>query len=157
MQALVLAGTILNVVTYIVLALIPNETDSVSIGIIGYLLVGLAYSFFTATVWPCVPYMVSDKTRGTAVGIAYCFQACGVSIGSFFIGMISTNNKTANGKIVYKWVFFYLAGAALLATIAASFLAILDLRRGGVLFSKNPKEVLKRIQEEKENQLKSLI
>ena len=128
--------------------MIPNETDLIGFGILAYSLVGLAYSFFTATVWPCISYLVSSKTVGTAMGIAYCIQACGVSIGSFIVGFISSSNKTSGGKLVYKWIFWYLAGAASLATTAALILTILDHRKGGILFAKDPKETLKRLQED---------
>lgn len=145
---LVLTGTALNVVAHTILAVIPNENNPVAVGVLCYGLVGLGYSFFTATVWPCIPYLVSSKTVGTAIGIAYCVQACGVSIGSFFVGVISARNVNEHGKIVYVWVFVYLAGAALLATAGALVLAALDKRRGGVLFSKDPKAVIARLQEE---------
>ena len=133
-------GTGLNVVAHTLFAIMPNKTDSVALGIIGYGLVGLAYSFFTSTVWPCIPYLVPKVTLGTAIGIAYCVQACGVSIGSFIVGLISVANKDEDEVINYFWIFVYLSFAASVATICVIILMILDCKQGRILLSSNPKE-----------------
>jgi MFS family permease len=122
------------------MGLIPNNGNPAYYGIIGYSLVGLSYSFFAATAWPCIPYLVPSKSVGTAIGIGYCFQALGIFIGSYIVGIISVNSKGADGLVNYSWICLFLGIGAALATISAIGILIYDLKKGGVLMSKNPKE-----------------
>lgn len=127
-------------VSYGLMAAIPNTGCSVVYGVVGYTLIGFSYSLFAAITWSCIPYLVPSKSTGTALGIGCCFQALGIFVGAYFVGLISVHNKGADGKVKYVWVCVFLGAAALLATMCAVGILILDARRGGVLLSKNPKE-----------------
>jgi len=128
------------------MGLIPNTGNPIYYGIIGYTMIGVSYSLFASTAWPCIPYIVSPKTVGTAIGIGYCFQALGIFIGSYIVGFISVKSKGDDGKVNYAWVCLFLGIGASLATLSAIGILIYDLKKGGILMSKNPKETKARLE-----------
>jgi len=117
-------------------------------------MIGLSYSIFAATTWPCIPYIVKPHVSGTAIGIGFCFQAIGIFVGSYIVGVISVANKGADKVVNYFWVCIFLAVSALIATACMVWYLFYDLRKGGILMSIDPKKAQQIFEEDEEKALK---
>ncbi|KAK9760556.1 hypothetical protein K7432_015294, partial [Basidiobolus ranarum] len=65
--------------------------------VLGYTVLGIAYSLFASAVWPCIPCIVNEKQLGTASGIAGIFFNLSISGGPLIVGQIQviTHSYTA--------------------------------------------------------------
>ena len=81
-------------------------------------LLGIAYSFFAAALWPCVPYLVERKRLGTANGIMMVSLNLAMSI--FPMMVAAVQNHT--GYFGLELFFMGAAAAGLLCTLLLLYL-----------------------------------
>ena len=79
-------------------------------GIFLLVLLGVGYALFSSVIWPSLPLIVSDKTPGTAMGLAECFLNTGTTISPFVVGALADETEWRDGY-GYVSVFFACVGA----------------------------------------------
>ncbi|ORX97415.1 MFS general substrate transporter [Basidiobolus meristosporus CBS 931.73] len=70
--------------------------------ILGYSVLGVAYSLFASAVWPCIPCVVKEKQLGTALGIAGIFFNLSIS----GVPLIVSRIHLATGSYTAMEMFF---------------------------------------------------
>ncbi len=88
---------------------------------------GLAYSVYAAALWPSVPFVVAEKSVGTAYGVITAVQNGGLA----FIPMIDGAIHDGTGSYHYVELWFSCLGVV--AVALGFWLLHTDLSTGGVL------------------------
>ena len=84
-----IAGGFINLLTHMLMLLLPDCTDGCSIAILPYLIYGVSYSIYLVAIWGALPFIIQEKKNlGTAYGILTCLQNLGTTIMPLLIGFI---------------------------------------------------------------------
>ena len=70
--------------------------------LLGFVVLGLAYSVLAATIWPCFSIITNTKTVGLAFGVCTSLQNLGLSIAPIIIAyIVSVNKNYFSVSIIY--------------------------------------------------------
>jgi len=106
--------------------------------VIAVIIIGFAYTFCAAALWPCVALLAKEKELGTAYGTMTSALNTGLSIAPFIVGLITNNPDHPNYR--YAELFFVICG--LISFSVTVILIILD-RRGLRRLTGKPRAVLR--------------
>ena len=82
--------------------LLPECTETCYIEIPALVLIGFGYSLMAGTVWSIVPYVVPQKSTGTAFGICACFTNTALAFSPLIGGLI--HDHTIEIQFGFYWV-----------------------------------------------------
>ncbi len=96
-----------------------------------FVLFGVAYSLYTTSLWPCVPYVVDKKMLGSAYGIVIAMENIGLSIGPLLVSAMHATSYKGGYFAVSMLNFF----EALIGTAFAGYLFYYDYTHSQVLLA----------------------
>jgi len=70
-----------------------NPHNTIYIVILPRTLCGFAYCFFSASLWPSIPYVVDKKLLGSAYGVITSLQNIGLVLGPFIASLVVNNDE----------------------------------------------------------------
>lgn len=123
-----LVGSVTVVVAHVLLFVIPicEESDPANcssiLPLVPLVLLGFSYSTYSVVLWGSFPYMVDERTLGTAFGICTAFQNFGSAVASPLIGYLTIDppNSRQNKqfyRVGYEYVELFFICISILGLI----------------------------------------
>jgi MFS family permease len=138
--SIMLYGAILMTVAHLIFALTPNENFSYALALGNIVILGTAFSFVPASMWPSLPKIVEERYLGTAYGSIFWVQNIGLMIVPGIIGLaLSKSNPGVAEQIAanvpgaaynYTVPELIFAGFGVAAIFLALYLRRVDAKHG---------------------------
>jgi len=138
--SIMLYGAILMTVAHLIFALTPNENFSYALALGNIVILGTAFSFVPASMWPSLPKIVEERYLGTAYGSIFWVQNIGLMIVPGVIGLaLSKSNPGVAEQIAanvpgaaynYTVPELIFAGFGVAAIFLALYLRRVDSKHG---------------------------
>ncbi len=138
--SIMLYGAILMTVAHLIFALTPNENFSYALALGNIVILGTAFSFVPASMWPSLPKIVEERYLGTAYGSIFWVQNIGLMIVPGIIGLaLSKSNPGVAEQIAanvpgaaynYTVPELIFAGFGVAAIFLALYLRRVDSKHG---------------------------
>jgi MFS family permease len=138
--SIMLYGAILMTVAHLIFALTPNENFSYALALGNIVILGTAFSFVPASMWPSLPKIVEERYLGTAYGSIFWVQNIGLMIVPGIIGLaLSKSNPGVAEQIAanvpgaaynYTVPELIFAGFGVAAIFLALYLRRVDSKNG---------------------------
>ena len=138
--SIMLYGAILMTVAHLIFALTPNENFSYALALGNIVILGTAFSFVPASMWPSLPKIVEERYLGTAYGSIFWVQNIGLMIVPGVIGLaLSKSNPGVAEQIAanvpgaaynYTVPELIFAGFGVTAIFLALYLRRVDAKHG---------------------------
>jgi len=138
--SIMLYGAILMTVAHLIFALTPNENFSYALALGNIVILGTAFSFVPASMWPSLPKIVEERYLGTAYGSIFWVQNIGLMIVPGVIGLaLSKSNPGVAEQIAanapgaaynYTVPELIFAGFGVAAIFLAIYLRRVDAKHG---------------------------
>lgn len=126
--ALACGTSMVLMVVHLILAFTPSDAVPLWFPLLGQ---GIAYSLFSAVIWPSVGMVVEPRMCGTAYGIILSMQNLGLALFPMLVAFIykhSDQQYIPNVELLF-------VGCAAVGSIAGMLLFVLDRRNGSKLHS----------------------
>eukprot|EP00005_Dracoamoeba_jomungandri_P008997 CAMPEP_0174263070 /NCGR_PEP_ID=MMETSP0439-20130205/17053_1 /TAXON_ID=0 /ORGANISM="Stereomyxa ramosa, Strain Chinc5" /LENGTH=533 /DNA_ID=CAMNT_0015348203 /DNA_START=130 /DNA_END=1731 /DNA_ORIENTATION=- len=95
---------------------------------------GVGYSMFAASIWPCLPYIIPDIALGTAYGAMTAVQNLGLAVFPQIIGNLQGASGIKDNSLKYTLPILIFIACAGIAFFLALFLTFWDkAREAGIL------------------------
>ncbi|MEV4420046.1 MFS transporter [Patulibacter sp. NPDC049589] len=130
-KAVLVAGSALSVIPFVMLTVAHDETWEIGVAMA---LIGVGFGMAFAAMSNLIVAAVPPQQTGVASGMNANIRTIGGSLGAAIMSSIVTAGATADGvpkESGYTLGFGVLAGAAVLATVAAVFVPVLRAARAG--------------------------
>jgi len=133
--SIMLIGALLLIVVHSIFAFGP-DTKIFAVG--AMILLGFAFSFVPAAMWPSVPKIVPESRLGSAYAMIFMIQNVGLMAFPMLLGAVLDSTNVGNtGNLNYSYAMMLMVGCGVAALIAAFFLRVVDKKNGYGLDSPN--------------------
>jgi len=133
--SIMLIGALLLIVVHSIFAFGP-DTKIFAVG--AMILLGFAFSFVPAAMWPSVPKIVPESRLGSAYAMIFMIQNVGLMAFPMLLGSVLDSTNVGNtGNLNYSYAMMLMVGCGVAALIAAFFLRVVDKKNGYGLDSPN--------------------
>jgi len=133
--SIMLIGALLLIVVHSIFAFGP-DTKIFAVG--AMVLLGFAFSFVPAAMWPSVPKIVPESRLGSAYAMIFMIQNVGLMAFPMLLGAVLDSTNVGNtGNLNYSYAMMLMVGCGVAALIAAFFLRVVDKKNGYGLDSPN--------------------
>jgi MFS family permease len=122
---LIVCSSVLCLIPHIVLAALPN-CDGCIDGIFMLIFLGIGYSIYASVIWAAIPYVVEEKTIGTAYGVTTAIQNMGLFAAPLIVGAIADGTTMKHG---YFWVSIFFVACATVGVITGVNIFFLNNRQ----------------------------
>ena len=118
-----------------VLCMMTSDTYQPVYPIFYLVVLGFGYSIYVTVYWAALSYIVEPRFYGTVIGTTFAISNLGLVIFPLILEYLIDNTTQQDG---YFWGSFLLAILASLGGITGVIVYYLDMKKGGVLHSKDP-------------------
>ena len=123
------------VTTFHVLCMITPDSYQPIYPIFYLSILGLGYAIYVTVYWAALSYIVEPRFYGTVIGTTFAMSNLGLVIFPLIVGYLMDNTTEQDN---YLWASFTMAIVASLGGITGVIVYYLDIKKGGVLHSKDP-------------------
>jgi MFS family permease len=126
--SIMVVGALLLIVVHSLFAFGP---DSKIFAVGAMILLGFAFSFVPAAMWPSIPKIVPESRLGSAYAMIFMIQNVGLMAFPMLLGAVLDATNVGNkGNLDYSFAMMLMVGCGVAALIAAFFLRFIDKKKG---------------------------
>jgi MFS family permease len=126
--SIMIVGSILLIVVHCIFAFGP---DIKVFAIIAMVILGFAFSFVPAAMWPSVPKIVPESRLGSAYAMIFMIQNIGLMTFPMLLGsVLDSSNEGNTGSLDYTQAMMLMVGCGIAALFVAFGLRAIDRKNG---------------------------
>ncbi|MCT4615550.1 MAG: MFS transporter [Marinifilaceae bacterium] len=128
--SIMMLGSLLLIFSHMIFAYLPGNT---AFAFCAMIVLGFAFSFVPAAMWPSVPKIIPESRLGSAYAMIFMIQNVGLMLFPMLLGSVldaSNPNKSAGTPLDYTNSMTLMVGCGVAALIVAFFLRAVDRKKG---------------------------
>jgi MFS family permease len=126
--SVMVVGSILLIIVHSIFAFGPDQK---AFAFIAMIVLGFAFSFVPAAMWPSVPKIVPESRLGSAYAMIFMIQNVGLMTFPMLLGAVLDATNVGNeGQLDYSYSMMLMVGCGILALVFAFMLKAVDKKNG---------------------------
>ncbi len=128
--SIMMLGSLLLIFSHVIFAFMPSNT---AFAFVAMVVLGFAFSFVPAAMWPSVPKIIPESRLGSAYAMIFMIQNVGLMLFPMLLGAVldSANEGLAEGAALnYTEPMMLMVGCGIAALVVAFFLRVVDKKKG---------------------------
>ncbi|WP_282125200.1 MFS transporter [Marinifilum flexuosum] len=128
--SIMMLGSLLLIFSHVIFAYLPSNT---AFAFVAMVVLGFAFSFVPAAMWPSVPKIIPESRLGSAYAMIFMIQNVGLMLFPMLLGYVldQSNQGLAEGaSLDYTSSMTLMVGCGIAALVVAFFLRVVDKKKG---------------------------
>lgn len=126
--SIMVLGSILLIMVHLIFAFSPADKIFAFVAMV---ILGFAFSFVPAAMWPSVPKIIPESRLGSAYAMIFMIQNVGLMTFPILLGLVlDSSNEGNTGNLDYTNPMLLMVGCGVAALVVAFFLRTVDKKNG---------------------------
>lgn len=126
--SIMILGSLLLIIVHCIFAFGP---DHKAFALIAMVILGFAFSFVPAAMWPSIPKIIPESRLGSAYAMIFMIQNIGLMAFPMLLGYVLDQSNVGNeGNLDYTNPMTLMVGCGVAALVVAFFLRAIDKKKG---------------------------